>query len=67
MSKVFTDGDAILKNIGTLVAYFLIFRQASKLGELTKLPRKRFAEFETRREQNALTLLKTSPRRITNF
>ena len=53
MNKVFTAKDSLLKNIGTLVAYFLIFREAAIQGELNKIARKRFAEFETKREQNA--------------
>lgn len=53
MNKVFTANDPLLKNIGTLVAYFLIFREAALKGELNKIARKRFVEFETKREQNA--------------
>jgi hypothetical protein len=53
MNRVFTREDNLLKNIGTLVAYFLIFRQAAKEGELNKLARRRFVEFETKRERNA--------------
>ncbi len=58
MTKVFTAKDYLLKNIGTLVAYFLIFREAALKGELRKIARKRFVEFETAREQNAITAAK---------
>lgn len=58
MNKVFTAKDHLLRNIGTLVAYFLIFREAALKGELSNIARKRFVEFETTREQNAITAAK---------
>src|SRR6266480_235125 len=53
MNRVFTAKDYLLKNIGTLVAYFLIFREAALQGELSKIARKRLVEFETKRQENA--------------
>jgi hypothetical protein len=53
MAKVFTAKDLLLKNIGTLVAYFLIFREALKNGEVDGIIRKRFVDLETSRERNA--------------
>ena len=53
MNKVFTAKDFLLKNIGTLVSYFLIFREARVKGELSKIARKSFLQFESRREENA--------------
>ncbi|MBA4147575.1 MAG: DUF262 domain-containing protein [Verrucomicrobia bacterium] len=53
MSDIFTVGDPLLKNIGTVVAYFLIFKRAAAAGELTGLSRKRFVEFDAHREKNS--------------
>jgi hypothetical protein len=58
MNKIFTNGDPLLKNIGTIVAYFLVFQRAAKEGELKKLTRKRFLEFEVHREENAIKAAK---------
>lgn len=53
MNKVFTSADTLLKNIGTLVSLFLIFREAAKLNELPKLKRSRLLAFEAARAKNA--------------
>jgi hypothetical protein len=53
MNLVFAHDDLLLKNIGTLVAYFLIFQRAAAEGELKKLNRKSFMEFDAHREKNA--------------
>jgi hypothetical protein len=58
MSAVFTAKDYLLKNIGDLVAYFLIFRVAVDNGEIGKITRKRFVEFEDAREKNSITAAK---------
>ena len=58
MNKVFTAKDYLLKNIGTLVSYFLIFREAMLQGELSKIARNRFVKFETEREKNAIIAAK---------
>lgn len=58
MNRVFTAKDRLLKNIGTLVAYFLIFREASLRGEVSRISRKRFVDFEAAREENAATAAK---------
>jgi hypothetical protein len=58
MNKVFTAGDELLKNIGTLVAYFLIFREALLNGELGKISRKRLVMFEAKRTQNSTAAAK---------
>jgi len=53
MNKVFTKNDPLLKNIGTLVSLFLIFREAAKAKELPRLKRNSFVAFEKAREKNA--------------
>lgn len=55
MNRVFTREDPLLKHIGTLVAYFLMFQRAAEEGEIDKLTRRGFLRFDTRREQNAAT------------
>jgi hypothetical protein len=53
MNKVFTNGDHLLKNIGTLVSLFLVFREAARFKEIPKLKRSRLVAFEAEREKNA--------------
>jgi hypothetical protein len=53
MNLVFAHADPLLKNIGTVVAYFLIFQRAAAEGELKKLNRKRLMEFDAHRAKNA--------------
>ena len=53
MNRLFADSDPLLKNIGTVVAYFIIFQRAAQYGEMSKLNRKRLIEFDKHRESNA--------------
>jgi len=58
MVKIFTDDDRLLKNVGTLVAYFLIFRAAIKEKEVGKIARRHLLDFENTRAENAVRAAK---------
>lgn len=53
MSKVFVKKDILLKNVGSIVVYYLLFRQALKIKNVEILSRKKFLDFEKLRLQNA--------------
>jgi hypothetical protein len=52
MENVFGSKDLLLKNLGTDVVYYLIFRDAIKEKYLSKLKRDKFESFEKELEKN---------------
>lgn len=52
MVKVFTDRDALLKSVGMISLYFLLFRRAIAKDKTDLISRIAFADFESRRQQN---------------
>ncbi|MDT5122446.1 MAG: hypothetical protein QOC96_1928 [Acidobacteriota bacterium] len=52
MSNVFTKKDPLLKNIGLVVVYFLLFQQAVRAGKVQVIQRKKLFEFEELRKVN---------------
>src|SRR5262245_5339042 len=52
MNKVFVKDDPLIKNVGMVVVYFLLFQRALELNELETLTRSKFMRFEKTREEN---------------
>ncbi|MDP2033403.1 MAG: DUF262 domain-containing protein [Polaromonas sp.] len=52
MSKVFTDGDVLLRSIGMVMLYFYLFRIALDEGWTSKVTRQKLLSFDKLREKN---------------
>lgn len=52
MAKVFTKNDSLLKNVGLIVVYYLLFQNAIKLGKTSIITRAKFNKFEEERRRN---------------
>lgn len=52
MVKIFTDGDNLLKSVGMISLYFLLFRRAIAKGKADLVARIQFDNFETTRQEN---------------
>jgi len=52
MSKTFVDGDSLLRNVGTIVVYFLLFMHALKHKKVSELKRQKLLEFDALRREN---------------
>ncbi|MBN8471905.1 DUF262 domain-containing protein [Corallococcus exiguus] len=52
MSKVFIDDDPLLRNVGMVVVYFLIFMHALENRKTSLLRRQRFLDFDALRREN---------------
>lgn len=52
MAKVFTKKDPLLKNVGLIVVYYLLFQNAIKFNNLNLISRTKFNKFEEERKRN---------------
>jgi len=52
MAKTFTDNDSLLRSVGMISLYFLLFRRAISEDETDRISRVEFADFETQRQEN---------------
>jgi len=52
MVPVFVDHDWLLSSQAAIPIYFLLFREAAKLGKLENLSRQKFLEFQDKRQKN---------------
>lgn len=52
MASVFTDKDALLRQVGMVMLYYHLFRVASKQKWLSEISRKKLLDFEKRRADN---------------
>lgn len=52
MSKVFSENDPLLRQVGMVILYYHLFRMAAQEGWADKIKRKILAEFENKRETN---------------
>lgn len=52
MAKVFTDKDALLRSVGMISLYYLLFEQAYLDDQLSLMVRSEFEDFEEARAQN---------------
>jgi hypothetical protein len=55
MAIAFDERDALLKNPGMVIVYFLLFAKAIEQGCVASLTREKFLEFERAREHNRLS------------
>ena len=52
MAKVFVNKDTLLKNVGLIVVYYLLFHNAIKNNKLSVITRAKFSKFEEDRKTN---------------
>ncbi len=52
MADTFTDDDALLRSVGMISLYFLLFKSAVASGQVDKITRVQFARFEEERYRN---------------
>jgi len=54
MGKVFTEGDALLRQVGMVMLYFHLFRIAIDDGWVSEITRKKLLDFEKMRVENRI-------------
>lgn len=54
MAAVFTEKDELLQAQGSIVVYYLIFRTAQGIDELTKITRRKLLDFRERLKENRI-------------
>lgn len=55
MQQIFTDGDTLLRSVGMISLYFLLFKAAIDRNELGRVARAKFVDFEEQRAANRAT------------
>lgn len=54
MNRIFVNNDSLLKNVGNIVVYYLLFRRALAIKALPAITRKKFVDFEDTRRRNSI-------------
>lgn len=52
MDKIFTDSDNLLRSVGIIILYYLLFDRAIGAGQVNLISRAKFSEFDTKRKDN---------------